>query len=607
MKSPSEWLSSPRVGGLSRWLGRYHPFLTTILAVVLIAVFLPGRTNQTSTPETVGDLSATGPSAAEAAGPIESSAASATTAGGPSVAVNPNVLTFEEARKRGVELVANCDQSTGRIMVPTRFAPPCTQKFAGRNAGSTWQGVTDKEITLAYYMVEGDAATEAVLTAAGANDSPEQRMAQVRDWVTYFQAHYNLWGRKVKLVFVQQSGEATDDAAGKADAIKVATDIKAFASINGPNNTYVNELVARKVMCICTGSQPIETYIKWAPYVWTTLLASTQGYIHRAEYVGKRLKGDNARFAYDQINPTQGFKDKPRKFGFIYYDTDDYAYKQGAEFFIKYMKQRYGISFVAVSQMHGYPEVQRAQEEARPVIQKMKEAGATSLIVSVEPFQPIFLTQEATRQLYGPEWIITGSTLTDTAFFGRLYDQDQWSHAFGLSYLAARLPEDQSNAMRLYQWQFNREPPARAQYGFILAPISIMFNGIHLAGPSLTPETFRTGMYNQPIAGKGGLTTIAQSYGDKGIWPWKEDPITYDDVTEIWWDRNASGEDERGIDGNGLYRYVDGGKRYFPGEWPSTRPKAFDPKGTVTIYQKPPAADQWPCYPSPATKKKDRC
>ncbi len=607
MRSPSEWGSGPAVDGARRWVTRYHPFVTTILAVVLIAVFLPGRTTQTTT-EGVGELAASLPEDEVDAGPSDSTAAPATTTSGPTQAtVNPNVLTFEEAKKRGVELVANCDKTTGQIMMPTRFAAPCTQKFVAPNGGGTWQGVTDKEIVVAYYLGRGDAASDAVLTAAGANDPDEDIMKQALEWSKMFEAHHNVWGRKVKLVFVKPSGEATDDAAAKADAIKVATQIKAFASVGSPNNTYVNELVARKVMCFCTASQPIETYIKWAPYVWTTLLASTQGYIHRAEYIGGRLARKNAKFAYDQINPTQGFKSQKRKFGFLYYETPDFAYKQGAQFFIRHMKERYGVTFAAVSAYNGYPDVAATQEQARPIIQKFKEAGVNSLIFSGDPFGPIFFTQEATRQLYGPEWIITGSALTDWSFFARLYDQDQWSHAFGISYLPARLPEELSEALRLYRWQYNREPSARNLYALILAPMSNLYNGIHLAGPVLTPETFRAGMYGQPIQGRGGITTVARSFGDKGIWPWKEDPVAFDDVTEIWWDRNAQGEDERGRDGTGLYRYVDGGRRFLPGEHPKTDPKAFVTAGTVTIYEKPPPVDRWPCYESPATKRKDRC
>ncbi len=66
----------------------------------------------------------------------------------------------------------------------------------------------------------------------------------------------------------------------------------------------------------------------------------------------------------------------------------------------------------------------------------------TSIACACAPFAPIFFTQEATRQNYRPEWIITGSVLTDTAFFARTYDQTQWANAFGLSFLTARSPQE---------------------------------------------------------------------------------------------------------------------------------------------------------------------
>ncbi|MEX2539955.1 MAG: hypothetical protein WD646_15010 [Actinomycetota bacterium] len=606
MKSPREWTKDPRIERAGRFVSRYQPFLITVIAIALIAVLLPGRSPETTD---ASDITSEIPDAPlEEASPDNPVAAPTTeTTSAPTVAPsNPGVLGFEEAQAKGVALVANCDPKTGQIKIPTRFAPTCTQKYVAPNSGNTWQGVTKDKIVVAYYQGEGDAASEAVLTAAGANDSPEAERATVQDWFAMYQAHYNMWGRKVELHIVQPSGAATDDAAGKADAIKIATQIKAFAAIGAPNNTFVNELVARKVMCMCTVSQPIETYIKWAPYVWTTLLASTQGYIHRAQYVGGRLAGRNAKWAYDDLNPTQQFKGKKRKFGFLYYETTDFAYKAGADYFVEYMKDKYGVSMVTTA-YNGYPDVAATQEQARPVIQKFKEAGVTSIICSCDPFGPIFFSGEATRQLYGPEWILTGSALTDTAFFGRLYDQDQWAHAFGVSYLPARMPENLGQYYRLHNWHFNREPTAANSYGVLAPPISIFFNGVHLAGSALTPETFRKGMYSQPILGEGGITTIAQSYGDKGLWPWKEDPVAADDTTEIWWDRNAQGEDERGVNGRGLYRFVAGGKRYLPGKWPTTEPKAFDPAGTVTIYNQPPPVDKWPCYPSPVTKKLDRC
>ena len=51
---------------------------------------------------------------------------------------------------------------------------------------------------------------------------------------------------------VKASGAPDDDAAARADAIKVATEVKAFASFGGPSETeaYAQELAARGVLCL---------------------------------------------------------------------------------------------------------------------------------------------------------------------------------------------------------------------------------------------------------------------------------------------------------------------------------------------------------------------
>jgi hypothetical protein len=395
---------------------------------------------------------------------------------------------------------------------------------------------------------------------------------------------------------VHASGPATDAAAGRADAIKIAKEIGAFGVWNASNNAMVDELVAQGVMCFCTYSQPIENYLRWAPYVWTSLPASTQAYIHRAEYVGRRLAGRDAQWAGDPAMRVQ-----KRKFGIIYFDTDDKAYRPGVDFFLDRLEKEYGVRPVAVVEYHGYPETARSQEEARPLIQKLVASGATSVICACDPFGPIFFTQEATRQAYQPEWIVTGSTLSDTSFFGRLYDPAQWRHAFGISFLTARLPVLQSESYRLLKWHYGKswEPAGPASYDVVRDLIELFFDGVHLAGAGLTPVTFRDGMFRMPVTGAGGITAAQVSYGDHGIWPWA-DYIGSDDVTELWWDPTARGPDEGGAISQGLYRYVDMGRRYLPGQHPATVPKAFDPANTVTVYDEAPAPDRWPEYPSPS-------
>ena len=49
-------------------------------------------------------------------------------------------------------------------------------------------------------------------------------------------------------------------------------------------------------------------------------------------------------------------------------------------------------------------------------------------------------------------------------------------------------------------------------------------------------------------------------------------------------------------EGKGLWRFVEGGKRYLAGEWPEDDFPAFDEEGTSTIYDEVPASEAPPEY-----------
>ena len=103
MRSPTEWANDPRLDGPRRWLSRYHPFITTVLAVVLIAVFLPGRSTETTTEGVSGEIA--GGASDFGTETATTNETGATTSAGrssdaPQVRADTNVLTFEEARKQ---------------------------------------------------------------------------------------------------------------------------------------------------------------------------------------------------------------------------------------------------------------------------------------------------------------------------------------------------------------------------------------------------------------------------------------------------------------------------------------------------------------------------
>lgn len=605
--------SQVTLGDIGRGLARYRPVIVVLVGVLLITAFLPGARRDSVTtnafaPTTGGvvrdDDGLSAPAGARGSNAVAGSTGTVTTggagrgssgAGGTVSRPTGSGAVTGPAAAAGQDLVANCDPATGRIAVPSLYAPPCVAAHDGADPGATHRGVSSDTIKIVWYEVRTDAATTSVLAAAGANDSTELQRQQVLDWIEYYSSHYELWGRKVEIEFLPASGETTDDAAARADAIRAAEEMGAFAVMNAPtSNVFVDELVARGVMCFCTVSQPIEAYLGWAPFVWSNLASSTQLYKHRAKYVS-RLAGGPAEHANDPV-----LTETERVFGLLYYDTDGQAYRPGIDYFIEELRNTYGIELAAVSEYHGYPETARSQEDARPAIQRLVNADVTSVICVCDPFGPIFMTQEATRQLFFPEWIITGSALTDTSFFARLYDPQQWNASFGLSALPARLPEQLGDSYRLLLWHFGREPTAPSSYGVLRGPLDLFFSGIHMAGPRLDPGTFRDGMWAMPPTAMDGITNVGQSFGRHGLWPW-DDYLAFDNMTEIWWDPDARGEDELGTDGDGLYRYVDGGVRYLWDQWPDSRPRVFDPENTVTVYDEPPPPDRWPEYPSPSS------
>ncbi len=583
------------LGDIARGFVRYRPFILAVVAVLLVTLALPDGKKPV---DTSGNF-ASGDNSLSVGGRRQNNTGSTTPT---SIDEFGNIVpldgsgdgssefgSVDDAGDTGTGEVdpgafgPDCDPGTGRVRVPISTAPPCMAWFSGtNNGGATAPGVSAKEIKVVYYQPQADPAVTAALTAAGANNSEPDQEATVRDYVDLFNKHFQMYGRHVTITVKHGSGKTDDDAAGRADAVDIATRLKPFAVFgSGTTNAFPAELAARKILCVCTTSQPQELYEKYAPYVgYTPLMASTQGYIHRAEYVGKRLAGRKAVHSGDPLMQQQ-----KRVFGLLYYETPDNAYRSGAEFFKKELQQKYGVPLAVVqSTPSDYAAV---QEQARSVIGKLKDAKVTSVVMSEDPISPALLTKEATRQNYFPEWILTGSALTDTSLFARTYDTAQWRHAFGVSFLTARVPEEQTDAYKVHVWHFGRTPTANNQFGTIYPTPLTFALGVTMAGPNLSAASWQKGLFSYPVTNKGAIASPQISFGNHGVWPFT-DFTSFDDVTEIFWDPAVVGPDELNNQGAGMYRYVAGGKRYLPGQHPTSDPKVFANDGTVTIYDKSP-------------------
>jgi hypothetical protein len=516
-------------------------------------------------------------------------AGAATTTAGP--------LTFDQAKAQGktVDWGPNCDTTTGKVAVPSGYAPPCVAPWkGGDNGGATAPGVTADTITIALYQAQPDLLQQAFFENTGSDESLAKERDTVQEYIDYFSAHYELYGRTIKLVTIKASGAPDDSVAAKADAIKVATDLHAFASFGGPGQTtaYAEELAARGVLCVgdCVIAEPQSFLERHAPYVWPTTASPEQASEHWAAFVGKQLAGGKAAHAGDAL------RSKRRVFGVVHYDDDAGTFAKSVKHFEELLAG-YGVK-VAATVPYSL-DLTTAQQDARTIIAKLKSAGVTSVILAGDPVFPTFLTKEATAQNWFPEWVVLGYAFTDTAVFGRQYDQQQWAHAFGVSLLPARTTDDIDELGNLITWQTGHPPAAKTFRELVQAPL-VFFTGVHLAGPKLTATTFAAGLDRFPPAATTTPTRLHLSWGKHGIWK-GIDLTGGDDATVIWWDPAAKGPDEVARDGTGLYRYADDGARYLPGQWPKAPIKLFDAKTSTAVLDTLPAADQPPSYPPPGS------
>lgn len=508
-------------------------------------------------------------------------------------ALGEGALSFSDAEEQGVEVdwPDTCDTERGRVAIPNDFAPECYAPFEGDNGGATDTGVTADTITIAYYQSPPNPITDFILGGFGVTDTNEDSLATIEGYVDLYNTYYETYGRRVEVVAVEGSGLPDDDVAARADAVRIDEEIGAFMVWGGPilTDAFADELAARQIPCLgCQIGEPEAFSQERAPYVITIGASIDQGRAHLVEWLSKQVAGRPAEFAGPDL------ADQERVFGSLYLESDEDAAEQN-QITVDMLAEE-GIELAERVPYQLDPA--RLQEQAAGAIARFKAAGVTSIIFAGDPVAPGTFTTEATNQDYFPEWIITGSALTDTTVAARGYDQQQWAHAFGISSLAARVDPEVTGSWFLYEWFTGEDPPASGSSGVILPLPQTFFAALQGLGPDLTRENWVAALLAGPPTARG-ISAPSVNWGDDGPW----DYVDYhglDDYTEIWWDPDAVGPDEIRNEGQGMYAYVDGGRRYLPGEWPEEDSRAFDPEGAVAFYEEPPAGEAPPGYPSPA-------
>ncbi|HEX4816987.1 MAG TPA: hypothetical protein VFV66_29960 [Nonomuraea sp.] len=587
---------------LRQFIERYGIALGVVVALVAVIAILPGNADDrltagaggagdidlgtTGDPSAVGGDGATGDFAAGGDGGAGGSTAGGggsgaggggagangggggggTQSGGSAVKFGTGPDCREDGRQKGISYAM----------------PPCANWKPGTaNGGATARGVSADKIIITRFKGQVDPATEAALVGAGANDTDETTDRVIESLRRYYNHHYETYGREVVIVPVEASGESDNDEAMRADAVKIANEIKAFANISGPT-VLAQELAARGVPCMCTVSLSQQFYADNPPLIFSDLPTGEEYGSHIAEYMQKRLWGKPAKWAGDATMQAQ-----PRKFGSIYFEGSGKAdpyYQVSHKHFLKELSER-GMSLVADV---GYVlEVSKAPDQSASIIAKMKSSGASHVIFTGDPLMPIFLTKEATRQAYFPEWMITGTALVDTTFFGRTYDQAQWTHAFGISPLPVFWEQEQGSPgyREVHHGMEMAHGDEGVAHNVVRSPYNLLFRGIHMAGPNLTAETFSKGFFSYPRTGGSPANPL--------LYYTRQSPTSYKDMTEVWWDAQRASVDETGKTAPGSLMKANQGARYELGKWPVGDAQVFgdDPNPIYTSDNPPGGRD----------------
>ncbi|HVS67543.1 MAG TPA: ABC transporter substrate-binding protein [Mycobacteriales bacterium] len=518
----------------------YGPLACLLVAFVLMAAFVPTEAPQRVTITTAGQSDTT-----------------------PGVAPTTpsNVVVPGSGGKGGNHVggsVPSTSASGAPITAPTGckgaqvpgdpYSPPCIQ-WSGNNGGATTRGVTKNTITIAFRITSDPTFQQTLARIGGAqfDDTQADTNRTIEGLADYFNTHFQFYGRKLVFKFFKGQGSQSNEllgggqAAAAADALKVATGIKAFGDMSAGTEPYADSLSRDKVMNFGVPYMSQRWFEQRAPYSWSIATDCTGVSDAVAEVGVRELAGKNATFAGPQ------YANKTRKFATIAPDNPWYqeCVQNGANIYKRAgrpvpMNVPYQLNLATLA------------NQAASIISKLKANNITTVVCGCDPILPVYLTQRADEQNYFPEWAVVGVALTDEDIVGQLFDQAEWAHAFGVTYQGPTLPFPASLGYAAYKTVRNDEP---AQFvNLIYAQMYMIALGIDLAGPDLTPDNFEKGMRAYP-------TSQTSEFGTWGFPAGHFSPTL--DGAQIYWDPNATS-----VYNNKKGAYIFSSRRYTLYDWP---------------------------------------
>jgi hypothetical protein len=447
----------------------------------------------------------------------------------------------------------------------TFHAPECRPVFEGDNGGATYQGVTEDEITLVWFTVETNEQLEAISATAGSENTQEGFFEFLEAVEDFIESHYETYGRSVSIEYFEADCPDTpqDVPACRAEARRMMNELDPFAVIWGtPLYPEIFDEFAREGVLSLGGWHFENQFFEGRrPFRWDLNMDGTQAGEFIAEYYCTKLAGENASHAGQVIHPSIGPRDTTeRRLGILTPETE--ANVSAANHVRRLVSECSGQDDIPLATYES--NIERAQEQSTANAATMINGGVTTMVCMCDPIAPIFTTRTYTAQGYFPEHLLAGIGFMDVDQIGRLYDPEQWAHAFGLSHIAELPPREDSDYQAVWEasGREGEAPPGSwaLQTSYLLTFAAM----VHNAGPNLTPASVEEGMFAADASGGWEATG-----GDPSIVKVDFGPSNYtaiSDVREVYWDASAISQS----DGDpGAYVPMNDGRRYVRGEIPA--------------------------------------
>lgn len=530
--NPNGAQHSTAFGVSNRILRGYAPLTVFVAIIVLIALFVPSRVPKTTTAAAVSSGSSNASSGGGSGG---SNGAPTGSSGGSSTANTASIGSSGKGASGQVASGASGSTAGHTVSTPGKvgscsgpqvpgdpYSPPCIT-FSGSNGGATSPGITATTINLSYRVTSDQSFGQTLAQLAGASlqDTNADTERTINVLAQYFNSHFQFYGRKIVVHFYNGQGSLSNELLGQgqaqaeADAL-TAKQMGVWGDISAESEPYAQDLVNQHIMAFGDPYLSLQWHQQNAPYAWSAATEGTYVAQIASDYAVQKLCGQPAAYAGGSL------RTQTRKFALL--APENPWYQVSVQIAKGYMAQ-HGCAGTPYTYTL---DLGTMSQQAANLVAKLKADGVTTIFCGCDPIFPVYLTGQMAQLNYFPEFIDIGTALTDQDYVGQLYNQQAFSHAFGVSPNAPSVPYTQSIGYAAYK---SVDPSSEPAFfvNTIYEQMDQLAIGIQMAGPDLTPQSYQQGMFNYP-----------PKQGPYGLWGFSPQQYTVpNDVRLICWNPNA--------------------------------------------------------------------